>query len=1016
MNILSFAIQPSFTTRFTIALLHFFWQGSVGAILVTMSGVLLTRRSATIRYAFNVGVLFLMSLCLPVTFAVLNAPITRTNNSPAMQTIRASMVRESENNLVQSPVPRDETQLSAIWMSQDDADEIVRATKTPGPSSKDSKGSASLIGSALKTEVFHVVSQWVFGLYLCGVTWLLARLIGGIWGGHKLYRSAEIVHDLSLLMVVEKLARTIGLKFAPTVAWCHEVTIPVVIGIVRPIILLPTALVSGLTPDQLQALVLHELSHIRRLDPIVNLIQRMIEAVLFFHPAVWFVSRRISIERENAADDLVLAAGWDRPNYADALVRMAELTSAFSQSRLAQRALVIGASGNNPTGFKLRVLRILGDTHPSELQLSKIGLLSALSIIASGGLIAWSQTDTGGPTHTSENLVQTRGVDQNIVIENPTRIIKQKTDSNEEIPRGPSPSVESLVQIANNPPVEEKRSELTEASVITTLEGFGALLTRDDTLPDRPVKSISFEAHTLFGDQQIHWLKSLPKLTNLNLNWTLCTDAGMKDLGELTTLTSLTMAGNRQVTDECLKHIGQLKELKYLSLASCRRITGVGVKELAGLKNLTALHLSRTQVTDDCLDDLKGLDKLEHLSLAETKVTEAGIRELQEALPNTKGLAGAGNFRRKVRNSPKAEESSDEATATKQVEELGGKVTTDDTRPERPVAAIAFQSGSAFDDNDLPVLKSFKHLTKLSLKGTLVSDSGMKELSELKNLVELELQLCEQITDLGAHHLKDLKNLKSINVVGTEIGDAGIKDICDIENLTTILVGADLTHTQRITDISAKEIGRLSNLTSLTLWSKLVTDQGVKELGQLKNLTSLNLQTTQIAEAGAKELCRLENLSSLILTGPHITSAAAKELSRHPNLKSLILAGEQITDEGATELPQLKTLTKLVLASPKLTSTCAKSVGQIKTLTSLDLGAAIDDEGVKELLHLNELKTLILGSSKITDAGIKELGQLKNLKSISFRGSSQVTPDGIAELQKELPEARITGPQRRSRR
>ena len=123
----------------------------------------------------------------------------------------------------------------------------------------------------------------------------------------------------ALLETVGKLSHRLGLKVAPTVAWCEQISIPVVVGVLKPMILLPMAVVSGLTTTQLQALMLHELSHIRRFDPIVNLFQRIIEAVLFFHPVVWFVSRRISIEREKAADDMVLAAGWDRPVYADAL-------------------------------------------------------------------------------------------------------------------------------------------------------------------------------------------------------------------------------------------------------------------------------------------------------------------------------------------------------------------------------------------------------------------------------------------------------------------------------------------------------------------------------------------------------------------------------------------------------------------------------------------------------------------------------------------------------------------------
>jgi hypothetical protein len=176
-------------------------------------------------------------------------------------------------------------------------------------------------------------------------------------------------------MVREQAAR-VGLRCAPAIAYCEQISIPIVIGIVRPMILLPATLVSGLSPDQLQALVTHELSHIRRYDLIVNLLQRMVEAVLFFHPAVWFVSRRISMERENVADDAVVAAGWPAVRYADALVRMAELSSTVRTSNVAIQVAALAASGNSSSEFKRRIVRLLNGSSSSQLRLSRSGVLA----------------------------------------------------------------------------------------------------------------------------------------------------------------------------------------------------------------------------------------------------------------------------------------------------------------------------------------------------------------------------------------------------------------------------------------------------------------------------------------------------------------------------------------------------------------------------------------------------------------------------------------------------------------
>ena len=82
------------------------------------------------------------------------------------------------------------------------------------------------------------------------------------------------------------------------------VEVPTVIGSLRPVVLLPVSALAGMSPSQLDAILAHELAHIRRHDYLVNLLQTLVETLLFYHPAVWWLSRRIRIERENCCDDL----------------------------------------------------------------------------------------------------------------------------------------------------------------------------------------------------------------------------------------------------------------------------------------------------------------------------------------------------------------------------------------------------------------------------------------------------------------------------------------------------------------------------------------------------------------------------------------------------------------------------------------------------------------------------------------------------------------------------------------
>src|SRR4029078_9385619 len=106
-------------------------------------------------------------------------------------------------------------------------------------------------------------------------------------------------------------------------AVCDRIAAPVLIGILRPIILLPPAALTGYSPDEIEMILLHELAHVRRWDNLINLLQRLVESLLFLHPAVWLFSSWIRREREACCDALVVTR-TDRPHaYAELLVALA---------------------------------------------------------------------------------------------------------------------------------------------------------------------------------------------------------------------------------------------------------------------------------------------------------------------------------------------------------------------------------------------------------------------------------------------------------------------------------------------------------------------------------------------------------------------------------------------------------------------------------------------------------------------------------------------------------------------
>ena len=119
------------------------------------------------------------------------------------------------------------------------------------------------------------------------------------------------------------MARSLGVTRRVTVGVCERIAAPVLVGILRPIILLPPAALTGWSPDEIEMVLLHELAHVRRWDNLINLVQRMIESLLFFHPAVWLVSGWVRRERE-ACCDAVVVDRTNRPHaYAEMLVALA---------------------------------------------------------------------------------------------------------------------------------------------------------------------------------------------------------------------------------------------------------------------------------------------------------------------------------------------------------------------------------------------------------------------------------------------------------------------------------------------------------------------------------------------------------------------------------------------------------------------------------------------------------------------------------------------------------------------
>jgi hypothetical protein len=172
----------------------------------------------------------------------------------------------------------------------------------------------------------------------------------------------------TLLLRLDVLRRQMNIPRFVDLRLSTRLTNPLTAGVVRPWILLPVTALTGLSSEQLEVVLAHELAHIRRADYLWNLLQTLVETLFFFHPAVWWVSRRVREERELCCDDIAVAACSDPTVYASALLRLEE-------ERRTRLHLAMALDGHQSrAGLRARILRILGDREATPRSFRPISL------------------------------------------------------------------------------------------------------------------------------------------------------------------------------------------------------------------------------------------------------------------------------------------------------------------------------------------------------------------------------------------------------------------------------------------------------------------------------------------------------------------------------------------------------------------------------------------------------------------------------------------------------------------
>jgi beta-lactamase regulating signal transducer with metallopeptidase domain len=343
-------ISDSVVERLGWVLVHSLWQFALAALLAGAIVRALRRHSAATRY----GVL-VVALAAASTAPVATWMLQPDRSAGRVESASAFASGGASGRVTDSPPPARDGGVPG------DPEAALRAparpTATASPDTpRESVPPAHAIlpptptwperaTAALRPWLAWLVAAWGLGVVVCSLRPLL--------GWRTLWRWRRVGVSPASAEVVAALRRAserLGLRRAVQVLQSTLAQVPVVIGYVRPVVLLPVTLVAGIPAAQLDAILAHELAHVRRHDFVINLLQTLVETVFFYHPGVWWLSRRLRVEREYCCDDLVVQVLGNRVAYGRALLAVEE--------RRGQKPILAPGAADGP--LLSRVRRIVG--------------------------------------------------------------------------------------------------------------------------------------------------------------------------------------------------------------------------------------------------------------------------------------------------------------------------------------------------------------------------------------------------------------------------------------------------------------------------------------------------------------------------------------------------------------------------------------------------------------------------------------------------------------------------------
>jgi beta-lactamase regulating signal transducer with metallopeptidase domain len=288
MNFLYQYLPEELVTALGRMIFHSFWQGAAIAFLLGLVLFFSGKKSAQLRYSLAFSALILFVAACSVTF------LYEYNSAEVIQPLQVNVPSNFtvSDELFENPVNPAETEFS-IWKE---------------------------INTYFNRNLPLLVFLWMSGLFFFSL-----RFIGSVLYVQKVRTRGINELDIEWVYRSREIGRKLGFKKFIPVFESVNIKVPLTIGYLKPAILLPLEMISGLPYTQVEALIAHEFAHIKRYDFLINLIQTLVETIFFYHPAVWWISNQIREERENCCDDITVKVCRDSLAYSKALYNLLQI-------------------------------------------------------------------------------------------------------------------------------------------------------------------------------------------------------------------------------------------------------------------------------------------------------------------------------------------------------------------------------------------------------------------------------------------------------------------------------------------------------------------------------------------------------------------------------------------------------------------------------------------------------------------------------------------------------------------